>query len=195
MLRLLLIPVRLITNSMARPYFEEVQRLRNNPWIIVLIIAVAIGSLVPLIYGIYWQIGQGIPWGNEPMTDNELIGLTIFILITVIILGFMLGNLTLETRIDSDGIHYRMFPLKQRWRLVSVAEIEGYSLERHYKLFESGGIGFHRNLIKRTTSIRISGGKHLSIRLHTGQRVLLGTQSLEGVEQAMRKLMTKTEAF
>jgi hypothetical protein len=176
---------------MATPYFEEVQRLRDNGWIFVVIVVIALGSLGPLVYGLYWQVGQGVPWGNEPMTDVSLVMLTIFILVTVTLLGVMLGNLKLETRIDSEGIHYRMFPIKRKWRLIVPPLISEYSLEKKYRFFENAGIGFHRSLLRRTTSFRIWSRTHLSIKLHDGHRILLGTQNPEGMEWAMRKLMNK----
>jgi hypothetical protein len=177
---------------MATPYFEEVQRLRDNAWIFVLIAVVALASLAPLVYGLYWQVGRGIPWGDKPMTDEALIILTIFILITVIVMVFMLANLKLETRIDSEGVHYRMFPIKRRWKTIKPSDIVDYSLDRRYKLFEKGGVGFHRNILKKTTSLKIWGGKHITIQFHDGHKIMLGTQNLDGIEWAMRKLKNKT---
>jgi hypothetical protein len=179
---------------MATPYFEEVQRLRDNRWIFVLIFAVALGSLIPLLYGMYWQIGQGIPWGNEPMKDQELIIFTIFIFVTVALLTFMIANLRLETRIDAEGIHYRMVPIKSRWRIVTPQEIEEYTFADKYKAFESGRVGHHRNIFKNMRSFRISGGKHITLKHKNGFRLLLGTQDQAGMEWAMRKLMHKTNA-
>jgi hypothetical protein len=178
---------------MATPYFEEVQRLRDNRWIFVLIVAVALGALVPLLYGIYWQVGQGVPWGNEPMGDRELIVLTIAVFSSVGLMTFMLTNLRLETKIDGVGIHYRMFPIKSRWRVVKFNEIESYSFANRYKPFESGGIGHHRNLLKNMRSFRISGGNHIILKYKSGHRLLLGTQDPAGMEWALRKLMNKTK--
>lgn len=178
---------------MATPYFEEIQRLRDNRWIFVLILAVGLGAMLPLLYGIYWQIGQGIPWGNEPMKNSELIGLTIVVFSSMALLTFMMANLKMETRIDETGIHYRMFPVKSRWRVVPPGEIEEYTFADRYKPFESGGIGHHRNVLKNTGSFRISGGKHITLKYKNGHRLLLGTQDRAGMEWAMRKLMNKTK--
>jgi hypothetical protein len=176
---------------MATPYFEEVQRLRDNPWIILLVFVVAIGSLLPLLYGIYWQIGQGIPWGNEPMTNSSLIAITLMVLGSMAVMAFIMLNLRLEIKIDEQGVHYRMFPVKSKWRLVRPSEIVDYTLAERFKIFESGGIGHHRNILKNSRSFRISGGKHIAIKFNDGHRLLLGTQNLTGMEWAMRKLMKK----
>lgn len=178
---------------MATPFFEETQRLRDNRWIFVLIFAVALGAIIPLLYGIYWQIGQGIPWGNEPMRDRELIIMTIVVSVSVGLMTLLMTNLRLETRIDESGIHYRMFPVKSKWRLVTPGEIEAYAFADRYKPFESGGIGHHRNLLKNMRSFRISGGKHIIITYKNKHRLLLGTQDSAGMEWAMRRLMNKTK--
>lgn len=176
---------------MATPYFEEVQRLRDNRWIFVLILATALGALLPLLYGIYWQIGQGIPWGNEPMSNSGLIGITLVVLFSISMMAFILTNLRLEVRIDESGIHYRMYPLKSRWRLVTPSQIVEYSFADRFKPFESGGVGYHRNLLKNTRSFRVMGGKHIIVKFSDGHRLMLGTQDPTGMEWGMKKLMKK----
>ena len=172
---------------MATAYFEEVQRLRDNRWIFVLIVAVSLGALLPLVNGIYIQIGQGIPWGNKPMSNGGLIGITLMVLFSMGLMAFMLINLRLEVRIDDAGIHYRMFPVRSRWRLVAVSQIAEYSFANRFKIFEGGSFGHQRSLLRNYRSFKISGGKHITITFADGHRLMLGT--LTGMEWAMRKLM------
>ena len=176
---------------MATPYFEEVQRLRDNRWIIVLVIVVALGALLPLMIGIYTQIGQGIPWGDEPLSNNGLLGITLMVLFSMALMAFILLNLRLEVKIDEAGIHYRMYPVKSRWRLVNVSEISEYSFSDRFNFFEMAGIGHQRNLFRNYRSFRIAGGKHITVKFADGHRLMLGTQDITGMEWAMRKLMKK----
>jgi hypothetical protein len=176
---------------MATPYFHEVQRLRDNAWILVLILVIALACVLPLLNGLYIQLGQGIPWGDKPMSDGGLIGMTIAVFVSIALMAFVMINLHLEVRIDEHGIHYRMFPVKSKWRLVRPSDIEEYFLENRFKLFESGGIGHHRNLLKNSRSFRIWGGKHITIKFRDGHRLMLGTQDLTGMDWALKKLMKK----
>ncbi|HEY0741736.1 MAG TPA: hypothetical protein VGD40_09745 [Chryseosolibacter sp.] len=176
---------------MATPYFEEVQRMRDNRWLITFIFAVAILSTLPLVYALYWQIGQDVPFGEEPMKNGQLIVMTLFVFTAVAGMMFILFALKLEVRIDEQGIHYRMFPVKWEWRVVGPTEIVHYEFADRYRLFESGGIGHHRNIFKNTRSFRIWGGKHMTIKFRDGHRLLLGTRDPIGMEWAMRKLMKK----
>lgn len=176
---------------MATPYFEEVQRMRDNRWLITLIFAIAMFASLPMFFALYWQIGEGVPFGSEPMKDSHLIVMTIFILFAVTGMMFILFSLKLEVFIDDQGVHYRMFPIKWEWKMVGPAEIVEYHFAERYKLFESGGIGHHRNILKNTRSFRIWGGKHITITFKDGHRLLIGTQDISGMDWAMRKLMKK----
>lgn len=176
---------------MATPYFEEVQRMRDNRWLITFIFAIAIVSTLPLVYALYWQIGKDVPFGKEPMKDSELIVITLLVFIGVAGMMIILFSLKLEVRIDEQGVHYRMLPIKWDWRVVAPNEIVEYHFTDRYKMFESGGLGHHRNIFKNTRSFRIWGGKHVTIKFRDGHRLLLGTQDPGGMEWAMRKLMKK----
>src|SRR5690349_7230471 len=141
---------------MATPYFEEVQWLRNNQWIIVLLIVVGLMSIFPFVFGLYWQMGQGEPFGDTPMTNNELILMLLIMIFAVGMMTFVMLTLRLEVKIDESGIHYRMFPVKWEWRVVTPAQIEEYTFADRFKLFESGAFGHHRNVFKNIRSFRIS---------------------------------------
>lgn len=178
---------------MSRVYFEEVQRFRDNAWVWMLVIGTSLAALIPLIYGIYWQIVKGEPWGNEPLSDRGLIFLFLFVLACLALMIFILLSLKLELRIDEQGIHYRFVPVKNKWQLITKEEIAEYHLEKRFRLLDTAGFGHHRNRLSRTRSFRIRGGNHLSLKFRNGQKLLLGTQNLSEIEWAMKRLMTINE--
>lgn len=177
---------------MKTPWFEETQKFRDNHWSWAIIILFATASIVPLAYGMYQQFVLGVPWGNKPMGNRELIFVTVPVVLASGIGIFILVSLTLQTRIDESGFYYRFFPIKPSWTHVALDEIETYSLEKRFKLMDAGGIGRHRNLLKKQVSYKIWGGKHIAIRMRSGKRLLIGTRNLDGLEWAMKKLMGKS---
>jgi hypothetical protein len=177
----------------SRPYFEEVQKFRDNAWIWVIVIAVSLSSILPLANGLYWQLYKGEPWGNEPLSNNGIIMVFSAVVVSLGIAAAMILLTKLEMKIDHEGIHYRFVPIKQKWQLITKDQIAEYKLVQRFKLFQSGGFGHHRNRLTKTRSFRIQGGKHLYLRLHNGEKLLLGTQNLEGIDWAMKKLMTINE--
>ena len=146
---------------MATVHFDEIQHLREKPLFIAMVIGVAFAAIIPLANGIYLQLILGQRWGNQPMSNEGLIALTVFVVAITGFISWMMLNLRLETRIDEQGIHYRMFPVKSNWRSVTPANIKTYSLEKRYKVFESGGMGFHRNFLKNSTSLKMCSTRRL----------------------------------
>ena len=178
---------------MSRSYFEETQVLRENRWVWIALIVIASAALLPLIYGLYWQLGMGEPWGDKPMTDQGIIFLFLFILFTVALLFWILLSLKLEVKIDQEGLHYRFFPNKPRWSLITKDEIVSFQVRKRYNLFESGGRGYHRNWFRKTKSMSIHGYKNLLVTLKNGEKIMLGTRDPEGIEIGMKKLMNKND--
>jgi hypothetical protein len=180
---------------MQRTYFEEVQTFRENRWVLALVIALSVFTLLPIAYGMRQQLVDGVPWGDEPMPDNGLIFMFLFVLLCIGIAAFVVLSSRLEVAVDAQGLRYRFFPITPKWKRLTRDEIASYTLEKHFKIFESGGFGHHRSILRKTRSYRIRGGHHLSLKLNNGQRLLLGTQNPEGMEWAMRKLMERTETI
>lgn len=178
---------------MQRVYFEEVQAFRENRWVVALVVAVLLSALLPLAYGLHQQLVMGIPWGDKPMSDNGLVSMFLVVLVSVGIGAFVILSSRLEVKVDSDNLRYRYFPVTPQWQLITSALIDSYSLEKGFRMFRSGGFGYHRSFLLRTRSYRIRGGRHLSLKLKNGQTILLGTQNPEGLEWAMKKLMAKNE--
>lgn len=176
---------------MRPAWFSEVQRMRDNSWILLLVLVLMIGPMIPLYYGFFQQIIVGAQWGDKPMSNSGLIFFTMFITLCIAFAAFSVTSLTLETKIDSEGIHYRMYPFWWRWRVLTPPEIDRYTIEEKFGFFEGKGLGHHRNVFKKLRSFKMYGGKHLSLHLKNGHRLLLGTANREGMEMAMRKLFNQ----
>src|SRR5436190_18390581 len=123
---------------MSRAYFEEVQSLRQNRWIWIVIITTILMTLLPLFDGIYWQIIKGEPWGEKPISNNGLIALFIFMIAISAFVTWILLSTKLETRINEEGLHYKFFPAKPKWVLVSKEEISSFEMRRQFNFFKSG---------------------------------------------------------
>ena len=180
---------------MNRPYLEESQRLKDSQWMWVFMIITAAGAIIPLGYGLYWQVGQGEVWGDEPMPDEALIGLFIFILICMVIMFVCMAYTKLELKIDDDGVHYRFVPYKFKWALISKEEINTYEIKKPSSFLGMCSIGYHKNLMNNSRSMNVHGSKFLSLMLKNKRKILIGTQNPEGAEMAMRKLFNSNDMF
>jgi hypothetical protein len=177
---------------MSRTYFDEIQTVRENPWILVLMAVSTLAAIIPLGSGVYWQLVKGEPWGDKPLSDEGLVSLFVFIVLVCLLSIFMILTIKLEVKIDDLGIHYRFRPIKWRWQLIAKEEIETFTLEDKFKFFEAPGFGYHRNRLKRTWSFRITGSRHIRVVLRNGRKFLFGTQNGEEFHRALKKITLTT---
>src|SRR5688500_10202000 len=115
---------------MRRILYEEEQRLRNNPWIYVFMLAITMSAMIPLIQAIYRQVLKGEPWGNEPMSNEGLFVFFFIILALCIGVTWMLASMKLHVVIDSEGIHYRFYPHEPKWTAITKEEIIDFDIEK-----------------------------------------------------------------
>ena len=150
--------------------FTEIQRF-TQWWFW----AFLIGLLCLPLYGIYKQIFQGQPWGDNPMPDT---GLWIFLLGTLAFLGFFL-YIELRTEIDQKGIRVRLRPIATKvfkWENIERVEPITYG-------FVGYGLRFS---FKHGTVYNIRGNKGVAVYLKDGGRYVVGTQQQEAFMEAAR---------
>jgi hypothetical protein len=175
---------------MPGPHFEETQLFRNNRWVWFLFVPFSLLLFLPLLYGLYWQLMRGQPWGNEPMSDEGLLILFLAAMASWACVMWILLSVSLETRVDEEGIHFKFFPHRPQWTLIRKQDIASYEIRRKRNFFEGGIIGYHRNILTKTRSMTIRGRVHLQLLLVNGQKFNIGTQDPDGMERAMRRLMS-----
>lgn len=157
--------------------FEEKQYFRQW-WIILLI------SFINCIFiaGIYTQIIEKKSFGNNPMSDNSLIILTIAILI----FSYIFFILNLKTVIKKDGIYIRFFPFHFKyihypWEKISLCYIRKYS-----PLFEYGGWGIRYGFHGK--AFNIQGNMGLQLKFTEGRKLLIGTSKPEEMNKVLEAL-------
>ena len=177
---------------MERTYFKEEQRF-TQWWLWLLLTASFAVSAGPLWYGYHSQISTGVPWGDNPTSDNGL--LIIAILVTLLMGGILLlftfSRLYLEIR--EDGIYFRFPPFVRKWRKIHRDEIEKYTVGKYNPIGEYGGYGVRRSYGRHGKAYNVSGNLGLRLTLRNGKVVLFGTQRKQALEYAMQKLMTGTD--
>lgn len=178
---------------MTRPYFEETQSLKNSHFIWILMIVTSASAIIPMGYGLYWQIGKGEQWGDEPMPDEALIGLFIFVVICLAIMIICMAYSKLEVKIDNEGVHYRFVPYKFKWSMISRAEISTYDIKKSNSFLGICHMGYHRNALNNSRSMNLYGNKSLFLTLRNKRKLFIGTTNAEGAELAMRKLFNSNE--
>ena len=165
-------------------YFREEQQFRQ-PWI-WLIVGFSLFALLPLWYGVYQQIVQGVPYGDEPASDEMLLVVTG--VMTVLILGilFLFWNSRLVVSLGPEGIRYRFTPFHRRIHVIHWEEVSKAYVRTYRPIIEYGGWGIRFGL--KGKAYNVSGTEGLQLVLRNGRTVLFGTQEPERVSLALSRI-------
>ena len=88
----------------------------------------------------------------------------------------LLGSIKLHTRIDQEGIHFRMKPFHFREQTIPWEEIDQIHVRKYSPIMEYGGWGIRVSLGKKGTAYNIKGNYGIQIMKKNGKKLLLGTQ-------------------
>lgn len=158
--------------------FQEIQFFRQW-WIWIILIS--LGGLT--IYGLYQQLYLNLPFGDNPVSSNDIIVISAFIFLFIIFFAL----LYLKTEINAETIHFRFFPFVRKtisWQDVKSAEVLNYRFV--------GGWGI-RLWTSYGTVYNVRGKMGLALELNNGKKLLIGTQKPDELA-AFLKEMNRTSS-
>jgi hypothetical protein len=162
--------------------FKESQRFKQ--WWLWLILFSIHGIF---LYGIYQQIILEQPFGDRPLSNTGLlIAESIFVLFTLAFYGFHL-----ETLIKDDGIYVRFLPFHRSFNYYSWDKIEKVYIRKYSPLKEFGGWGLRFGLKGNGEALNISGNRGLQIVFKNKRKLLIGTNKVVELEEALRLIASK----
>jgi hypothetical protein len=118
------------------------------------------------IYGLYRQLYLNLPFGDNPVSSNGLIVISVLIFLFIILFALFY----LKTEINAEAIHFRFFPFVRKtipWQNVKSAEVLNYGFV--------GGWGI-RLWTSYGTVYNVRGKMGLALELNNGKKLLIGTQ-------------------
>lgn len=156
--------------------FSEKQYFRQY-WIWIALMALNLFTL----YVTWSQLYRGVPVGNNPVSDKELL----FYILLMFMINLLFAMMRLETTINREGIHYRFLPFINRMRTIRWDEISEAEVRKYNPLIEYGGWGIRIGLFGKGGALNVSGNMGLQIILKNGRRLLIGTQKPEDLNKAI----------
>ena len=161
----------------SKTYFQEEQRLSKFVWIILASI-----NLI-FIIGVIMQIGFSKQFGNQPLSDLDLVITTILIFFLTIVLTVFNK---MQTYIDTDGIYIRYFPFQFKYKFIDWKIVDKIYIRRYNPFFECGGYGIKKSF--KGTSFTMKGRVGLQLELNKGKKILIGTQQPEYLKSILLEL-------
>ena len=170
---------------MNKILFREEQQFREW-WQIVLRLAATVPAIIICIYTLYKQVILGVQVGDSPAPNAVMVGAIIGLSLTL----WGSFKLKLEVWIDTEGVHYRFFPLISKNKLISKEEIQRYEIRKYSPIFDYGGRGIRRGFGRKWgKAFTISGNIGLQLYLTNGKKVLFGTQRSQAIIYAMDEMI------
>lgn len=167
--------------NQAKLHFQEDQK-NENWWFRMGLALTWLITVIPVSISAYQELLR-----NNQNTEQ----LYVAIFTTLFITGMMLfvSSFRLQTRIDTLGVHVRLYPKMRKWRFIPKEMIVKYEVKEFRPFREFGGWGAKKSWRRRSQSYTISGKTGIRLFLNDGKEVLIGTRQKQSALYAFRKLM------
>jgi hypothetical protein len=176
--------------------FSEVQKLRQSWFWLLLILSLSIPIFI-FLYAIILQVGKGVPFGNNPISDLSLIIIFVFLLVFSVSLVALFLLIRIETFITTEEINVKFFPFHRSyrnysWENILDAVVIKYSPVKFRWGWGFGGyglrLGMRIKLLGNNIEYCIAGNHCLQLLLKKGKKILIGTEKQYEMEQALKKI-------
>ena len=105
---------------------------------------------------------------------------------------FMISKVTLHTRIDEKGIHYRFSPLHRKQYAIVWSDMSNIYVRKYNAIAEYGGWGYKGNILRSSgRAYNIRGNQGIQIELTNGKKILIGTQKEIEAERVLNLYKSK----
>ena len=163
------------------PLFTERQYFRR--WWFLLFI---VGLEALMIWAFVQQILMGVPWGDNPASDELLVA--IFIVFGVLFPLFLVST-NLRVIVESDRLKVRFFPFHLRCRIIGRDDILSHEIVAYSALRDFGGAGIRYG--RQGKAYIVSGGRGVQLTFTNGDRLLLGSQRADELDAALSSMSSR----
>lgn len=160
--------------SRAQSLFHEEQRFQ----VLRLRVMLALPPIALLALAV-WQVGLGHPWGQHPMSNGGLIGLTIFLWLVY----FRLITVRLVTDVRPPWVS---IGLRGLWpaRRIALSNIAGAKVVTFQPMRDFGGYGIRSS--RQGKAYLAAGTRGVRLELKNCSAIIIGSARPEELSQALR---------
>ena len=172
--------------------YEERQKFRQR-WLWALVIPTSALPIALMAHGLHQQLVLGKPFGNNPVSDDRLIGLAILVTGLVLAAPALLLLARLDVTVAADEILILFRPFHLRGKRIALGSVVEATARRYKPLQEYGGWGI-RYGGRNGRAYNVSGDEGVQLVLEDGSRILIGSQRSAELERAIRSGMGRSTA-
>lgn len=156
-----------------KEFFFEEERF-DQRWNLFLVTPIAVGFIIFQIYSLYSQLVLHLPIGSDPLSDIQLIILSIFVIPLMIAIIWLFFVMKLTVKADNKKIFIRFYPLLKKE--ISLDQIESFEIKEFNPVIDFGGWGLRYSILWKTTGYIMRGKAGVHIHLKNKKNILIGTQ-------------------
>ena len=171
--------------------FAEAQHFRQV-WFWLILGGSAVLTAGIFGYGLYVQLVQGRPWGDNPMSDTALIVTSslMFLLEGGLIALFAAAHLRTEVR--DDGLYLRFVPFHLSFHRLPLADVAQVEAVTYRPIMDYGGWGIKHSFGSpggtKGKVYNISGNRGVKLTYYAGNHLLIGSQQPDTLAAAIESL-------
>ncbi|MBL7648561.1 MAG: hypothetical protein JNK74_20490 [Candidatus Hydrogenedentes bacterium] len=166
--------------------FREDQQFRQPIlWIVLLgVSAFCIGTIAWMISR---QVLQGIPFGEDAMSNDQMVALGATIVLLNAFVLWLLHAMKLQTEVTEAGLFVRFKPIHRKTRKIDLTGVTSVASVKYRPAMEYGGWGIRRG--RRGMAYNVSGDLGVRIDYENGYHLLIGTRYPEELKAAVDQCM------
>lgn len=111
-----------------------------------------------------------------------------FSALTLTLTSVLFAIMKLETSIDNNGISVRFFPFHLKKKHFNWDQLESCSIRTYKPVIEYGGWGIRKTFSGKGTAYNVKGKVGLQLVFKNGDRLLIGTQKAEELNEVLKTL-------
>lgn len=166
--------------------FHEEQRFRQ-PWLMYIVVPSVVFFLSVVLVMLYHKLMLGQNGNGTAMSDSGLIIISVFIMLVLFAVLYLLINMRLIVTVDQKALHLRFYPFVRK--TIPISEIKLCKAATYRPIMEYGGWGIRFSIRGRGRAYTVSGNRGVDIVLKDGERMLIGSERPEEFEKAVSKLV------
>jgi len=153
-----------------------VEEQRFNQWWVYVILAIPL--LAPLLAFLFKA-----NYNND--REVNAIGISFSLIIVSLVVIFIL-LVRFKTKIDENGVYYQYYPINFNEKFIPWSDISKCFIRKYHPILEYGGWGYKMSPFGRGRVLNVKGNMGIQLEFKNGKKLLLGTQSAEVVEKALK---------
>jgi hypothetical protein len=165
-------------------FFLESQRF-TPMWVVALAFGVTLLLSGVFGFGLYQQIGRGIPFGTRPISNAGLILISVTLFGVLGVLDYVALSSRMITEVRADGVHLTARPFLKQPVFFAARSIRAATPRDYDAIREHNGWGIRRGA--SGPAYTAHGNRGVDLDLGDGRHILIGSQDADGLAEAIAR--------